>query len=81
MSCGVLSAKFVDIRSGEHHFPSTVDSIGFPVTLLHNHSHAPAGYYLVYRSGFTLAEYLPREEAEKAVPCSWFMEDGKVLPY
>lgn len=21
------------------------------------------------------------EETEKAVPCSWFMEDGKVLPY
>ncbi len=81
MSCGVLSPKFVDISALEHHFPNNVNTIGFAVTLLHNHRHAPPHHYLLYRNHFDIAEYLPASEAQKYTPCSWFIEEGKVLAY
>lgn len=81
MSCGVLSRKFLDINTLEHHFPTNVECIGFPVTLLHNHAHAPPGHYLVYRKDFSIADYLPANEAEKYHPCSWFMEKDQVWTY
>lgn len=60
---GIRSPKFLDINQIEHRFPEQLQNIGFPVTLLHNHPHAPANYVLCYKTGFTFAEYLPKESA------------------
>lgn len=78
---GIPSAKFININGAEHTFPEEVNNIGFSVTLLHNHPHAPLNYVLCYMKGFTTAEYLPREKAELMTPCSWYMENDNIIPY
>ena len=57
---GIPSEKFLDITKIEHAFPEEINHVGFSVTLLHNHRHAPSGYVLCYKRGFIEAEYLPR---------------------
>jgi hypothetical protein len=69
---GIHSDKFLDINESEHEFPDQIKTIGFSVTLLHNHGHAPMNHVLCYKSGFTLAEYQPKEKARLLTPCSWF---------
>lgn len=38
------SVKFLDIDKLTHKFPADVQDLGIPVTLLHNHSHAPQNH-------------------------------------
>ena len=53
-----------------------------PVTLLHFHLHVPAQTYLVYKDGFSRSEYETLENAKnKFFPCSWYLENGEILPY
>lgn len=78
---GVSSQKFLDINKIQHVFPEEINCVGFAVTLLHNHPHAPSNYVLCYKKGFTEAVYLPRKETNQLVPCSWFLENGQVLAY
>lgn len=54
---GINSSKFLDINDIEHHFSTELKSIGFPVTLLHNHKHTPPDHVLMFKKGFNRAEY------------------------
>jgi uncharacterized protein YlxW (UPF0749 family) len=54
---GVPSDKFIDINTIEHVFPEEIKNIGFPVTLLHNHPHAPVNSLLIYKNNFSVSEY------------------------
>lgn len=72
MSAGTISQKFVDINKVVHKFPQELTEIGFSVTLLHNHPHAPKNYVLLYENDFTKSRYVSLEEAEEYFPCSWY---------
>ena len=78
---GINSDRFLDINGLEHRYPEEVAKIGFATALLHNHDHASPNSYLVYRNNFTEAEYMPLNQASSFYSCSWYMEDGKVVPY
>lgn len=82
MSAGILSSKFLDISSINHRFPEKIKGLGIPVTLLHNHSHAPKNSVLVYQKDFSISTYLSESEAkENFFPCSWFIENGNLISY
>lgn len=68
--------KFLDIDQIEHQFPEVLEDIGFPVTLLHKHSHAPMDTMLVFDKGFKSAEYRSSIEMNQYYPCSWYLEGG-----
>ncbi len=82
LEVGIVNSNFLDITSLEHRFPKNLKGLEIPITLLHNHLHAPINYVLVYEKDFKKATYLQIAEAEKHFyPCSWFYEDEKVIPY
>ncbi len=80
---GIQDPRFVDInKAQQHRFPEEVHNIGFSVTLLHNHSHAPKHSCLTYSEDFKTAEYLAQAELQKYYPCSWFLsKDHELVAY
>jgi hypothetical protein len=71
-SPGIHSDKFLDINKLEHSFPEELKSVGFAVTLLHNHSHAGSGF-LVYAKDYKTARYLDKSSCKFYKPCSWYL--------
>ena len=65
---GIQSQKFLDINQLEHKFPEKLKSIGFGVTLLHNHPHARPGYKLLYSHDFKSARYVDEQNSQIYTP-------------
>lgn len=73
MQAGVVSGKFVAINQLNHRFPEDIRSLKMKTTLLHNHSHAAAGSYLVFHDSFNLSTYMAEDKLSSYFPCSWFL--------
>lgn len=80
---GIQDPRFLNIdKVFEHRFPEELHKIGFSITLLHNHSHAPKDSCLVYSEDFQEGIYRLRGELKSYYPCSWFLERNQELtPY
>ena len=81
LSPGVQSSKFLDINQIHHRFPEDLKSIGFGVTLLHNHPHAKTGCLLLYSSDFNESTYVDVETTSNYSPCSWYLSSSGIIPY
>lgn len=79
-SHGIQSAKFLDITKLEHRFPEEIKSIGFSVTLLHNHPHCKTNQVLLYDADYKMACYVDSDQKDYS-PCSWYLDDDQVIPY
>jgi hypothetical protein len=73
---GIQNSCFTDInKMVGHSFPEEIINIGFSVTLLHNHSHAPPNSFLVYSQDFSEASYLSSSQLHSFYPCSWYLNE------
>jgi len=74
--------RFLPIDTLEYRFPAEVKELGYSLTLLHHHSHAPSGYVLLFEAGFDKSIYKQKTEVEQmGYPCSWYLEDGEIVAY
>lgn len=56
-----------------------MSKIGFAVTLLHTHKHAPTNSVLTYQKGWRTAKYFPIEIANRDYfPCAWYLNEDDV---
>ncbi len=77
----LASERFLNINKVFHTFPEELQNIGFSITLLHKHKHAPSSSVLVFFKNFTCSEYLGLDKIDQYYPCSWYLNNDKIEPY